>query len=151
MMADRDIARNKKAFHEYHVLERLEAGIVLQGTEVKALRESKCNLKDSFATVDNGELYLVNCHIGPFGPAGHFNHDPERKRKLLLHRREIDRLLGKVAQRGLTLIPLRVYWSGKNVKVEIGLCQGKKLYDKRRAMKEKELKREAQILLSRNR
>ena len=150
-MPDRDIARNKKAFHEYHVLEKCEAGIALQGSEVKALREGKANLKDSYATFGNGELFLVNCHISPFGPAGQFNHPPERKRKLLLHRREIDRLFGKVAQRGLTLIPLRIYWQGKNVKVELGLCQGKKLYDKRRAMKEKELKREAQILLSRNR
>lgn len=148
---DRDIARNRKAFHEYHVLEKVEAGIALQGSEVKSLREGKCNLKDSYAGFENGQALLFNCHISHYGPAGLWNHVPERARVLLLHRREIDRLFGRVQQKGLTLIPLRMYWKGGRAKVELGLCQGKKLHDKREALKEKELRREAQAAMSRRR
>jgi SsrA-binding protein len=150
-MTQRDIAQNRKAFHDYLILDRIEVGIVLEGSEVKALRQGLCNLKDSHALIENGEVHLVNCHIGAFGPAGPFNHYPERKRKLLLHRREIDNLFGKVVQKGLTLIPLRVYWLNNHIKIELGLCQGKKLYDKRHALKEQELRREAQVVMSRNR
>ena len=148
---DRDIARNRKAFHEYHILDRLEAGVVLTGSEVKSLREGRCNLKDSYAAVEDGEIHLVNCHIAGYQPAGIFDHAPERRRKLLLHRREIDRLFGKIQQKGQTLIPLRVYWKDGRVKIELGLCKGKTLYDKRHALKEKDLKREAQSVLGRNR
>jgi SsrA-binding protein len=150
-MTDRDIARNRKAFHEYLVLETVEAGIALVGSEVKSLREGQCNLKDAYAGIEEGEAYLCNCHIGHYGPAGMFNHIPERRRKLLLHRREIDRLFGRVQQKGLTLIPLRLYWKEGRAKVELGLCQGKKLHDKRQALKEKDLKREAQAAISQRR
>ncbi|GMV64258.1 MAG: SsrA-binding protein SmpB [Candidatus Omnitrophica bacterium] len=150
-MSERDIARNRKAFHDYIVLDRVEAGISLLGSEVKSLREGQCNLKDSYALIENGEVLLSNMHIAHYGPAGLFNHDPERKRKLLLHRREIDKLFGKVQQKGLTLIPLRLYWKEGRAKVELGVCQGKKLYDKRQALKEKELEREAKSAMSRKR
>jgi SsrA-binding protein len=150
-MPDRDITRNRKAFHDYEVLEKIEAGIVLVGSEVKSLREGRCNLKDSYAAVMNGELVLQNCHISAYTPAAYLNHDPERHRKLLLHRSEIDRLTGKVEQKGLTLIPLRMYWKDGRAKVELGVCRGKKLHDKRRAMKEKELKREAEVVMRRQR
>jgi SsrA-binding protein len=150
-MTERDIAQNRKAFHEYLVLERIEAGIALQGSEVKSLREGQCNLKDSYAGVDNGQAFLYNCHISPYKSAGFFNHVPERPRALLLHRREIDRLFGRIQQKGLTLIPLRMYWKEGKAKVELGVCQGKKLYDKRQALKEKDLKREEQAALSRKR
>lgn len=148
---DRDIARNRKAFHEYLVFEKVEAGIALHGSEVKSLREGKCNLKDSYAGFENGQAFLLNCHISHYSPAGLWNHVPERPRVLLLHRREIDRLFGRVQQKGLTLIPLRMYWKGGKAKVELGLCQGKKLHDKREALKEKELKREAQAAMARRR
>lgn len=150
-MTDRDITRNRKAFHDYEVLEKVEAGIVLVGSEVKSLREGRCNLKDSYAVVMSGELVLLNCHISSYKPASYLNHVPERNRKLLLHRAEIDRLIGKIEQKGLTLVPLRMYWKDGRAKVELGLCRGKKLHDKRKAMKEKELKREADAAMSRKR
>jgi len=147
---DRDIARNRKAYHDYQVLEKFEAGIVLKGTEVKSLREGRCTLKDSYATVLDGELFLLNCHISHYTPAARMNHDPERSRKLLMHRREIDRLFGRVQQKGLTLIPLRVYWREGRAKVELGLCKGKDVHDKRHALKEKEMKREADAAMARH-
>ena len=150
-MTDRDITRNRKAFHDYQVLERFEAGIALKGSEVKSLREGRCNLKDSYATVMEGELVLLNCHISQYDPAARMNHDPERSRKLLMHRREIDRLFGRVEQKGFTLIPLRMYWKDGRAKVELGLCKGKDVRDKRQAMKEKEMKREADSAISRYR
>lgn len=146
-MTERDIARNRKAFHDYHVLEKYEAGMQLQGTEVKSLRVGKCNLKDSYAIVMEGEMYLLNCHISPYEPAARMNHEPERRRKLLLHRKEIDLLFGKTQQKGLTLIPLRMYWKDGRAKVEIGLCKGKQLHDKRAAIKDRELKREAEAAI----
>lgn len=142
-MNDRDIARNRKALHEYHVLDTYEAGIQLEGSEVKSLREGRCNLKDSYAVVMDGEMFLLNCHISHYEPAARMNHDPERRRKLLMHRREIDILFGKSQQKGYTLIPLRFYWKNGRAKVEIGLCKGKQLHDKRATLKERELKREA--------
>ena len=142
MAADRVIATNRKAFHDYEILETYEAGIVLRGTEVKSLRESQVNFKDCYAAVDNGEAWLIGCYISPYHHGTDANHDPERKRKLLLHRREIQRLLGKVAERGLTMIPLRLYFKGGRAKCELGLARGKKLHDKRASIREREAKRE---------
>ena len=119
-----------------------EAGLVLRGTEVKSLRESQVNFKDSYATIDNNEAWLVGCYISPYHHGTDANHDPERRRKLLLHKREISRLLGKIAERGLTLIPLRLYFKEGRVKVELGLARGKKLHDKRATLRERESRRE---------
>lgn len=142
-----DVASNRYASYKYELLERLECGIVLQGTEVKALRESGAQLKDSYATIRNGELWLQGVHIPPYQPASRENHDPDRDRKLLLHRSEIDRLAGRAAERGLTLVPTRIYFSGPRAKVEIALARGKDLYDKRQAIKERESKRDVERAL----
>ena len=142
MAEDRVIATNRRARHEYEILETLEAGLVLRGTEVKSLRDGQVNFKDSYVTVRNGEPWLLGCHIAPYSHGTDANHDPERDRKLLLHRKEISRLTGKVAERGLTLIPLRLYFKGGRAKLEIGLARGKKLHDKRSALRERETKRE---------
>ena len=142
MAADKVIATNRKAYHDYEVLETYEAGIVLRGTEVKSLRESQVNFKDCYAAVDNGEAWLIGCYISPYHHGTNANHDPERRRKLLLHKKEIGRLLGKVAERGLTLIPLRLYFKGGRAKCELGLARGKKLHDKRASLREREAKRE---------
>jgi SsrA-binding protein len=139
---DRTIATNRRARHDYEILETIEAGLVLRGTEVKSLRGSHVTFKDAFATVRNNEAWLIGCHINPYSHGTDANHDPERDRKLLLHRREIARLTGKVAERGLTLIPLRLYFKGGRVKLEIGLARGKKLHDKRSALRERETRRE---------
>src|SRR5213595_3188804 len=139
---DRTIATNRRARHEYHILETVEAGLVLRGTEVKSLRDGGVNFKDSYATIRNGEGWLVGCHINPYSHGTDANHEPERDRKLLLHRKEISRLTGKVAERGLTLIPLRLYFKGGRAKLEIGLARGKKLHDKRSALREREVRRE---------
>ena len=143
----RVIATNKKAFHDYFILEKLEAGIVLVGTEVKSLREGRANLKESYAEVRAEEVVLLNCHISPYRHGNINNHHPTRERKLLLHRREIKRLIGKTEQRGFTLVPLRIYFKGQIVKVELGLVKGKKLYDKRKELKEKAIEREVQAAL----
>ncbi len=127
------IATNKKAYHEYFVLETYEAGITLTGTEVKSIRAGGVNLKDSWCTVDNGELIIKQMHISPYEHGNIFNREPKRDRKLLMHKREIMRLLGTVKQQGLTLIPLSVYFKGSLVKVQLGLCKGKQLHDKRAA------------------
>ena len=142
MVADKVIATNRKAYHDYEILETYEAGLVLRGTEVKSLRESQVNFKDCYAAVDNGEAWLIGCYITPYHHGTDANHDPERRRKLLLHRKEIGRLLGKVAERGLTLIPLRLYFKGGRAKCELGLARGKKLHDKRASLREREAKRE---------
>ena len=142
MVADKVIATNRKAYHDYEILETYEAGIVLRGTEVKSLRESQVNFKDCYAAVDNGEAWLIGCYISPYHHGTDANHDPERKRKLLLHKKEIQRLLGKVAERGLTMIPLRLYFKGGRTKCELGLARGKKLHDKRASVREREAKRE---------
>ena len=142
MTADKVIATNRKAYHDYEILETYEAGIVLRGTEVKSLRESQVNFKDCYAAVDNGEAWLIGCYISPYHHGTDANHDPERKRKLLLHKKEVQRLLGKVAERGLTMIPLRLYFKGGRAKCELGLARGKKLYDKRASLREREAKRE---------
>jgi len=139
---DRTVATNRRARHEYLILETVEAGLVLRGTEVKALRAGLVNFKDAYATVRNGEAWLLGCHISPYSHGTDANHDPERDRKLLLHRREIARLAGKIAERGLTLVPLRLYFKKGRAKIEIGLARGKKLHDKRSALREREVRRE---------
>ncbi|MDY6825950.1 MAG: SsrA-binding protein SmpB [Bacillota bacterium] len=136
------ISTNRKARHDYHIEETYEAGIVLTGTEVKSVRNSRVNLKDSYARVENGELFLYNMHISPYEPGNRFNHDPLRVRKLLMHRMEINRLAGKIKEKGYALIPLRIYLSGGLIKIELGLARGKKLYDKRRDIAERDSKRE---------
>ena len=139
---DRTIATNRRARHEYHILETVEAGLVLRGTEVKSLRSGGVNFKDSYATIRNGEGWLLGCHINPYSHGTDANHDPERDRKLLLHRRELGRLAGKAAEKGLTLVPLRLYFKGGRVKVELGLARGKKLHDKRATIRERDERRE---------
>ncbi len=136
------ISKNRKALHDYHVEETYEAGIVLTGTEVKSVRNSRVNLKDSFAKVEGGELFLYNMHISPYDPGNRFNHEPLRVRKLLMHKSEIGRLAGKIQEKGYALIPLKIYFRGSLIKIELGLARGKKLYDKRRDIAEKDSKRE---------
>lgn len=142
-----DVASNRYASYRYELLERLECGMVLQGTEVKALRESGAQLKDGYAAIRDGELWLQGVHIPPYGPAARDNHDPDRERKLLLHRRELDRLAGRVAERGLTLVPTRIYFSRGRAKVEIALARGKDIYDKRQSIRERESKRDMERAL----
>ena len=141
-VAPGDVATNRQASFRFNLLDRFEAGLVLTGTEVKSLREGRAQLKDGYATVEDGEVWLHNVHIPPYGPAARDNHEPERSRKLLLHRREIDRLIGKTRERGLTLVPTRLYFSDGRAKVEIALAQGKDVGDKRQSIKEREMKRE---------
>jgi len=143
-----DVATNRQASFRYHLLEKYEAGIQLQGSEVKSLRDGGVQLKDSYAEVKDGEVWLRNAHISPYKPAARENHDPERPRKLLLHRTEIERLIGKTAERGLTLVPTRMYFKGPNAKVELALARGKDLYDKRRSLKERDQRREIERALS---
>ncbi len=141
-MSEKIFARNRKARHDYHIDETYEAGIALQGTEVKSIRAGRVNLKDSFARVDKGELFLYNMHISPYEQGNIFNHDPLRTRKLLMHKMEIKRLIGLIKEKGFTLIPLKLYLRNGKVKVELGLARGKKLYDKRKTLQEKTAKRE---------
>ena len=138
------IANNKKAYHDYFILEKYEAGIVLHGTEVKSLRMGKCSIKEAFIRVENGERCIYGMHISPYEKGSIFNKDPLRVKKLLLHRKEIDKIFGKMKEQGITVVPLQVYFSGSLVKVEIGLAKGKKLYDKRADIAKKDQKREAQ-------
>jgi len=135
---------NKKARHNYFINEIYEAGLVLLGSEVKSLRDGKANLKDSYARIQKGEAFLVNAHVSPYPGANQFNHEPTRPRKLLLHQREIERLTGKTKEKGLTLIPLRLYFKNGRAKVELGLARGKKLYDKRETLKRKMAEREVE-------
>jgi len=141
---DRVVAQNRKARHEYHVLDTWETGIVLQGTEVKSLRDGKANLKDAFARVDGGEMWLYNMHISPYEQGNRFNHDPLRPRKLLLHRNEIRKLIGQVEQKGLTLVPLDVHFTRGKAKVKLALVRGKQLHDKRDTLRERDQQREIQ-------
>lgn len=136
------IAQNKKAWHDYFVDEKYEAGIALFGTEVKSVRAGQVNLKDSYCSVKNGELFVIGMHISPYEKGNIFNREPRRERKLLMHKREIIKINGMLTQKGYTLVPLSLYFSGKNVKVELGLCRGKKLYDKRDSIAAKEVNRE---------
>ena len=139
-----DVATNRRAQHRFEFVERMEAGIQLQGSEVKSLREGKAQLSDAYAIVDRGEVWLRNLHISPYAPASHQNHDPERPRKLLMHRNEIERLVGKTQQRGLTLIPTRIYFKGRHAKVELALARGKEGRDKRREIADRDMRREVE-------
>ena len=136
------VCQNRKAYYDYHIDETLEAGISLLGTEVKSLREGKANLKDSYVIVNGEEVFLLNCHISPYSHGNIMNHEPLRTRKLLMHRKEISRLAGKVTAKGYTLIPLKIYFKDSFAKVEIGLAKGKKLFEKRDRIKEREAQRE---------
>ena len=138
------IANNKKAYHDYFILEKYEAGLVLHGTEVKSLRMGKCSIKEAFIRVEDGEMYIYGMHISPYEKGNIFNKDPLRVRKLLLHKKEILKIFGKMKEQGITVVPLQVYFSGSLVKIEIGLAKGKKLYDKRETIAKKDQKREAQ-------
>ena len=142
--APNDVATNRQASYRFNLLDKLEAGIVLTGTEVKSLRDGKAQLKDAYASVDGGELWLHNMHIPPYLPANRFNHDPERPRKLLLHKREIERLIERVNEKGLTIVPTRIYFNGRRAKVEIALAKGKDRFDKREAIRDREMKRDVQ-------
>ena len=137
------VARNKKAYHDYFVLESFEAGIELFGTEVKSVRQGKINLKDAWCSIEGGELFVNGMHISPYEFGNIFNRDPVRKRRLLMHKREIDRLYGTLKQEGLTLIPLSAYFNRGRLKIQVGLCKGKKLYDKRESIARKDAEREA--------
>ena len=142
---EKAVATNRKAYHDYFIEEEFEAGIMLQGTEVKSMREGRVNLKDSYASVKGGEAFLHHCHISPYSHGNIMNHDPLRTRKLLLHRKEINKLLGKTQQQGLTLIPLRIYFSNRgHAKVELGLAKGKKQHDRRESIKTREASREVE-------
>ena len=143
-----DVATNRYASYRYDLLDRLECGVVLQGTEVKSLRNGSATLKDGYANIRDGELWLHNVQIPPYGPASRENHEPERPRKLLAHRREIERLIGRINERGLTLVPTRIYFSGPRAKVEIALARGKDVHDKRRSIKERDQRREIDRALS---
>jgi len=141
-VSEKLICQNKKAWHNYFIEDRYEAGISLLGTEVKSLREGRANLSDSYGKIKDGELFLVDAHISPYSFGNRFNHDPLRPRKLLLHKREIRRLIGKVQEKGFTLIPLRLYFSNGKAKVELGLAKGKKLFDKRETLRRKTMERD---------
>ncbi len=138
------IANNKKAYHDFFILDTYEAGIALHGTEVKSLRMGKCSIKESFIRIDNGEVFIYGMHISPYEKGNIFNKDPLRVKKLLLHKAEINKLLGKIKEKGMSIVPLKVYLKGSLVKVEIGLAKGKKLYDKRDDIAKKDQQREAQ-------
>ena len=138
------IANNKKAYHDYFIEDTYETGIALSGTEVKSLRMGKCSIKESFVRIEQGEVYIYGMHISPYEKGNIFNKDPLRVRKLLLHRYEINKITGKIAEKGYTLVPLRVYFKGSLTKVEIGLAKGKKLYDKRQDIAKKDMRRETE-------
>jgi len=141
-LAQTSIAENRKAFHDYHILETFEAGVALLGTEVKAIREGRVNLRDSFARVEAGEVFLYNVNISPYSHRGYANHEPLRRRKLLLHKEEIRKLIGRTVERGMTLVPIRLYFKKGRVKVAVSLAKGKKDYDKRETIKRRETERE---------
>jgi SsrA-binding protein len=137
-----DVATNRQASFRYELLDKVEAGMVLRGTEVKALRDGGAQLKDAYAVISNGEVWLHNLHIPPYQPASRDNHEPERPRKLLLHRREIERIMGRIGEKGLTIVPTRLYFVGGRAKVEIATARGKDRFDKRESIKERDMKRD---------
>ena len=145
--AQRLIADNRKAYHDYHVLDTWEAGVALLGTEVKAIREGSVNLRDSYARLENGEVWLMNLHISPYSHTGYAHHDERRQRKLLLHRHEIEKLSGRVVERGLTLVPLRMYLNKGRVKVALALVKGKQAHDKRETIRRREVDRETRAAI----
>ena len=140
--AQKYIAENRKAFHDYHIIETFEAGIVLVGTEVKSIREGSANLRDSFARLEGGEVWLYNVHINPYSHRGYTDHEPTRKRKLLLHRQEIRKLIGKTVEKGMALVPTRLYFKDGHVKVSLALAKGKQAHDKRETIKRRDIDRE---------
>jgi SsrA-binding protein len=140
--AQQNVAENRKAFHDFHILETFEAGMVLLGTEVKSIREGNVNLRDSYARVEDGEIWIYNVHITPYSHRGYSDHEPTRRRKLLLHRSEIRKLIGKTVEKGMTLVPTRMYFKNGHVKVAIGLAKGKKAHDKRETIKRRDAERE---------
>ena len=146
-LAKENIAENRKAFHDFHILETFEAGLVLLGTEVKAIREGRVNLRDSHARVENGEVFLYNVNISPYSHRGYADHEPLRRRKLLLHKREIRKLIGKTVEKGMTLVPTRLYFKDGRVKVAIALAKGKKEYDKRETERRREADRETRAAI----
>ena len=145
--AQSNIAENRKAFHDFHLLETFEAGLVLLGTEVKAIREGRVNLRDSFARVEGGEAFIYNVHISPYSHRGYADHEPLRRRKLLLHRSEIRKLIGKTVEKGMTLVPTRLYFKDGRVKVAVSIAKGKKDYDKRETIKRREADRETRAAI----
>jgi SsrA-binding protein len=142
------LASNRKAYHDYHIEDTLEAGVVLMGSEIKSIRAGQMNLRESYAVFQRGELWLMNSHVSIYDPASRENHEPRRERKLLLHRRQLNKLIGQLQEKGLTLIPLKVYLKNGRAKVELGLARGKKLYDKREAMKARDDRRQIEQALS---
>src|SRR5688572_20712439 len=149
--AQKNIAENRKAFHDYHILETFEAGVALVGTEVKAIREGSANLRDSFARVEDGEIWVYNIHIRAYSNRGYSDHEPTRKRKLLLHRQEIRKLIGKTVEKGMTLVPVRMYLKNGRVKIAISLAKGKKAHDKRETIKRRETDRETRAAVKERR
>jgi SsrA-binding protein len=149
--AQKYIAENRKAFHDYHIVETFEAGIVLVGTEVKSIREGSANLRDSFARVEDGEIWLYNVHINPYSHRGYMDHEPTRKRKLLLHRQEIRKLIGRTVERGMTLVPTRMYFKNGHVKVSLALAKGKHAHDKRETIKRRDIDRETRAAVKERR
>src|SRR5438105_9214620 len=149
--AQTNIAENRKAFHDFHILETFEAGVALLGTEVKAIREGRVNLRDSFARVEDGEVFLYNVNISPYSHRGYVDHEPLRRRKLLLHKDEIRKLIGKTVERGMTLVPVRLYFKSGKVKVALSLAKGKKEYDKRETIKRREADRETRAAVKASR
>jgi SsrA-binding protein len=145
--AEKIVADNRKALHDYHILETFEAGVALLGTEVKAIREGRVNLRDSYGRVEDGEVFVLNIHISPYSHRGYADHEPLRRRKLLLHKHEIRKMVGKTAERGMTLVPLRMYFKGGRIKLSIGLAKGKKEYDRRETIKRRETDRETRAAL----
>ena len=149
--AQKNIAENRKAYHDYHILETFETGLALLGTEVKSIREGHANLRDSFARIENGEVFVYNIHIQPYSHRGYAEHDPLRRRKLLLHANEIRKLVGKTIEKGMTLVPLRMYFKDRKVKMALGLAKGKQLHDKRKTIKQRETERETRAAVKRAR
>jgi SsrA-binding protein len=149
--AQKSIAENRKAFHDYHILETFETGLVLRGTEVKSIREGNVNLRDSFARIENGEVFVYGLHIQPYSHRGYADHEPLRPRKLLLHAHEIRKLIGKTVERGMTLVPVRMYFKNGRVKVALGLAKGKQTHDKREAIKKRETDRETRAAVKQSR
>lgn len=147
MTSDKVVATNREAYHNYHVLETYECGIALTGTEVKSIRGGRCNLKDSYALIREGEAWLFNAHISPYSHGNRENHEPTRTRKLLLHKAEIDRLLGKSQEKGLTLVPTKMYFKNGRIKLELAVAKGKKLYDKRETERRREADREVRAVM----
>ena len=149
--AHRTIAENRKARHDYHILDTWEAGIALLGTEVKSIREGRVNLRDSYARIDNGEVWMMNVHISPYSHRGYSDHEPTRKRKLLLQRQEIRKLIGRTVERGMTLVPTRMYFKNGHVKIALGLARGKQAHDKRETIKRREADRETRAAVKERR